>query len=111
MERARAETESIANAVMDVKERTAVRDEHLEIEPVAKGVSLIRPKFAAGLILLMCGVGLLLLMICANAGGLLLARASSRQAETAVRLAIRDGCYVSGRLGSASSGPSGSASK
>jgi predicted permease len=88
LESARAETESIANAVMDIKERTEVRDEHLEIEPAAKGVSLIRPKFATGLVLLMCGVGLLLLMICANAGGLLVARASARQSETAVRLAI-----------------------
>lgn len=88
LERARAETESIANAVMDIKERTAIRDERLEIEPAGKGVSLIRSKFAAGLILLMSGVGLLLLMICANAGGLLLARASARQSETAVRLAI-----------------------
>jgi len=88
LEHARAETESIANAVMDIKERTAVRDERLEIEPAARGVSLIRPKFATGLILLMCGVGLLLLMICANAGGLLLARSSARQGEIAVRLAI-----------------------
>jgi predicted permease len=88
LEHAHAETESIANAVMDIKERTAVRDERLEIEPAARGVSLIRPKFATGLILLMCGVGLLLLMICVNAGGLLLARASARQGEIAVRLAI-----------------------
>src|SRR5260370_26624683 len=88
LERARAETESIVNVVTDIQERTAVRDEHLEIEPASKGVSLIRPKFATGLILLMCGVALLLLRICANAGGLLLARASGRRAETAVRLAI-----------------------
>src|SRR5260370_26074603 len=87
LERARAETESIVNVVTDIQERTAVRDEHLEIEPAAKGVSLIRPKFATGLILLMCGVALLLLMSCANAGGLLLARASARQAVTAVRVA------------------------
>src|SRR5260370_30213192 len=36
----------------------------------------------------MGGVGLLLLMIWGNAGGLLLARGSARQAETAIRLAI-----------------------
>src|SRR5262249_23727670 len=66
----------------------AMRDEHLELQPIGRGVSLIRPRFASGLILLMSGVGLLLMMICANVGGLLAARASSRREELAVRLAI-----------------------
>ncbi len=93
LERAQAETASIVYATMENPPGEnppggGIRDEHLELQPIGKGVSLIRPKFASGLILLMSGVGLLLLMICANVGGLLLARASGRREETAVRLAI-----------------------
>ena len=73
---------------METDRDSMARRERLELQPIAKGVSLIRPKFASGLILLMSGVGLLLFMICANVGGLLLARASARREETAVRLAI-----------------------
>ncbi len=88
LEQARAETKNIVYASMDFGAGNATRDERLELQPIGKGVSLIRPKFASGLVLLMSGVGLLLLMICANAGGLLMARASARREETAVRLAI-----------------------
>jgi len=88
LERAQAETASIVYATLETPPGRGIRDEHLELQPIGRGVSLIRPKFASGLILLMSGVGLLLLMICANVGGLLLARASGRREETAVRLAI-----------------------
>ncbi|HLK19094.1 MAG TPA: ABC transporter permease [Bryobacteraceae bacterium] len=85
---AQAETASIVYANLKYRIGKTDRDEHLELQPIANGVSLIRPKFASGLILLISGVGLLLLMICANVGGLLLARASARRAEIAARLAI-----------------------
>ena len=86
--RAQAETAGIVHAAMETDRDSMARRERLELQPIAKGVSLIRPKFASGLILLMSGVGLLLFMICANVGGLLLARTSARREETAVRLAI-----------------------
>jgi predicted permease len=88
LERARAETAAIVYATMQTQPGSVARDERLELQPIGRGISLIRPKFAAGLVLLMSGVGLLLLMICANVGGLLRARASARREETAVRLAI-----------------------
>jgi predicted permease len=88
LERARAETAAIVHATMEANPDSLARGERLELEPIGRGVSLIRPKFASGLILLMSCVGLLLLMICANVGGVLLARASARREEAAVRLAI-----------------------
>ena len=88
MNRAQEESRSIVGAMKDVQDRDPVREEHLEVQSIAQGVSLIRPKFARALVLLMSGVGLLLLMICANVGGLLLARTTARREEIAVRLAI-----------------------
>lgn len=95
LQRAQAETRSIVDAMREVQDRDSTRDEHLEVQSIATGVSLIRPKFASALVLLMSGVGLLLLMICANVGGLLLARTTARREEIAVRLAIG---ATSGRL-------------
>ena len=56
--------------------------------PAQKGLTGDREVYASPLYVLMLGVGIILLIACANVAGLMLARASTRKKEVAIRLTL-----------------------
>jgi len=77
-----------ALAVAKPEDREFYTNFQLAFEPIGRGVSRLRDQFSRALWLLLGGVGLLLLAVCANVAGLLIAKSTGRRREMAIRLAI-----------------------
>jgi predicted permease len=81
-------TDEIAARTTDPRQLKELRERTLELRPASQGLDRMRRRFSSPLSVLATMVGLTLLIACVNIANLLLAQASARRKEMAMRLAI-----------------------